>query len=750
MSDETSTPARVRWARLRFQIIGQLLAAPPESGELAARIAELAARPWRHPTTGEVIRFSAKAIERWFYAARGKDEPIRALERKVPEHAGSHPSVSDAVAAEIARLRRDHPRWSYRLVHDNLLVLARENPALGKLPGYASVCRYMKHHGLGKRRRLRRHELEPDFVPRERRSFEVSHVHALWHFDFHEARRSVVLPSGERQSARPARHPRRSLPALLPRAVVPRSRKTPSRSSTGCARRSRNAACRARCSATTAPPCSPPKPSEGLERLSILQHPTLPQSPEQNGKQESFWTQVEGRLMAMLEGEPELTLELLNRATQAWVEQEYHRRVHSETGQTPLDRCLAGPSVVRPCPSSDALRRAFRMEVRSKQRLSDGTITVEGVRYELPAAYRTLVWVSVRVARWDLSSVDLVDPRSGAHLATLLPLDRQKNADRRRRALPRHDGNVARRRPRGVPATRRHRPALAPADGGLRRHRPSARLPAQRPARHRARSRGVRIMNPKLQSLYGLKFNPFRPDVPVDALFATPAVDAFLRRVELGIADGGYVMITGDPGTGKSVVLRLLAQRLQALRDVMVGTIEHPQSRTMDFYRELGDLFAVPLGAHNRWGGFKALRSRWAEHIASTLTRPVLIIDEAQEALTAVFNELRVLASKELDSTPAPLRRLCRRRSPRRALAHRRSLAARQPHPPPPRPRLRLPRRAARLPRPSARRRRQSDAHDHRAQGHPRRSRRRQLPRPHESLRRAAHHRRRSRAAPPR
>jgi type II secretory pathway predicted ATPase ExeA len=157
-------------------------------------------------------------------------------------------------------------------------------------------------------------------------------------------------------------------------------------------------------------------------------------------------------------------------------------------------------------------------------------------------------------------------------------------------------------------------------------------------------------MNPKLQSLYGLKFNPFRPDVPVEALFTTPAVDAFLRRVELGIADGGYVTVTGDPGTGKSVVLRLLAKRLESVRDVMVGTIEHPQSRTMDFYRELGDLFAVPLGSHNRWGGFKALRARWGDHIASTLTRPVLIIDEAQEALTAVFNELRMLSSKDLDS----------------------------------------------------------------------------------------------------
>lgn len=154
----------------------------------------------------------------------------------------------------------------------------------------------------------------------------------------------------------------------------------------------------------------------------------------------------------------------------------------------------------------------------------------------------------------------------------------------------------------------------------------------------------------KLQTLYSLKFNPFRPDVPVEALFTTPTVDAFLRRVEHGIADGGYVMVTGDPGTGKSVALRLLHKRLESVRDVVVGTIEHPQSRTMDFYRELGELFGVPLAAHNRWGGFKALRARWADHITSTLSRPVLIIDEAQEALTPVFNELRVLASKELDS----------------------------------------------------------------------------------------------------
>jgi len=154
----------------------------------------------------------------------------------------------------------------------------------------------------------------------------------------------------------------------------------------------------------------------------------------------------------------------------------------------------------------------------------------------------------------------------------------------------------------------------------------------------------------KLLSLYSLKFHPFRPDIPVEALFTTPNVDSFVRRVELGIADGGFAMITGDPGTGKSIALRLIADRLAQLPDVLVGVLEHPQSRTMDFYRELGEMFGVALPSHNRWHGFKALRSRWSEHIASTRCRPVLIIDEAQEALNPVFNELRTLASKDLDS----------------------------------------------------------------------------------------------------
>ena len=155
----------------------------------------------------------------------------------------------------------------------------------------------------------------------------------------------------------------------------------------------------------------------------------------------------------------------------------------------------------------------------------------------------------------------------------------------------------------------------------------------------------------KLLALWGLKWNPFSPELPGEALLVTPRIEHFAWRVEQLVQEGGFALITGESGTGKSVALRILAGRLQALRDVTVGVIERPQSKTADFYRELGDLFAVKLQPHNRWGGFKALRERWKSHIASARLRPVLLVDEAQEMSPEVLGELRILSSADFDAT---------------------------------------------------------------------------------------------------
>jgi general secretion pathway protein A len=157
-------------------------------------------------------------------------------------------------------------------------------------------------------------------------------------------------------------------------------------------------------------------------------------------------------------------------------------------------------------------------------------------------------------------------------------------------------------------------------------------------------------MNKKLLALYSLKFNPFLPDLPLSALFLPPAVENFCWRMQTQVGQGGFAMVTGEPGTGKSAALRVLADRLGALRDVHVGVLTRPQASVPDFYREMGDIFQVALSPHNRWTGAKALRDKWQAHIEASLYRPALIIDEAQEMQTATLCELRMLSSTNLDS----------------------------------------------------------------------------------------------------
>jgi type II secretory pathway predicted ATPase ExeA len=160
-------------------------------------------------------------------------------------------------------------------------------------------------------------------------------------------------------------------------------------------------------------------------------------------------------------------------------------------------------------------------------------------------------------------------------------------------------------------------------------------------------------MNHKLLALYGLKFNPFTPELPAESLHVSPRLESFCWRIENALLrEGGFALIHGEPGSGKSVALRVIAQRLARLPDVQLGTISHPQCNLADFYRELGDVFGVPLRPHNRWGGFKALRERWLGHLESCRRRPVLLVDEAQEMNVTVLSELRLMASAQFDSQP--------------------------------------------------------------------------------------------------
>lgn len=160
-------------------------------------------------------------------------------------------------------------------------------------------------------------------------------------------------------------------------------------------------------------------------------------------------------------------------------------------------------------------------------------------------------------------------------------------------------------------------------------------------------------MSSKILSFYGMKFNPFSSDVPAGNLWLSDEAVFFLNRVKNLMDSGGFALISGDPGSGKSSLLRYIAYELSQNQDIKAGIISRPQSNLSDFYRELGAQFGLHISHCNRWQGFNSLRQQWLEHIAATLYRPVIFIDEAQIAKSAILDEIRLLSSMEMDSKNA-------------------------------------------------------------------------------------------------
>lgn len=427
------------WARFRFSIIGPLLSAPPDSGCLKKELTELSKKQWQNPITENPISFSVSTLERWFYAAKRSNDPIQTLRVKRRSDACFSRTLSNEIKLAAKNQHREHPGWSYQLHRDNLAVIAKQLIPPVDAPSYSTIFRYMKSNGFTKQRVIKQRHTAGAIIAteklesREIRSYEVEHVNALWHLDFHHGSRKILDKNGKWQKplllailddhSRLICHAQwyldetaESLTHGFMQALQKRALPRALMSDNGSAMISAEF-------------------TQGLERLSILHQPTLPYSPYQNAKQEVFWAQIEGRLMAMLEGESDLTLSILNNATIAWIEFEYHKKVHSEIADTPLNRYLNGKNVGRNCPENTVLKHAFCDEVKRRQRRSDGTFTIKGCRFEIPSQYRHLQNLTVRYARWNLSSAILVDPHTNTFLTTLYPQDKSKNAEGLRRTF---------------------------------------------------------------------------------------------------------------------------------------------------------------------------------------------------------------------------------------------------------------------------------------------------------------------------
>lgn len=437
---ESANSSHQLWAEFRFGVIGGLLSNPPDPGDLRSRLKHLSETQWRHPLRGEKFQVSLPTVERWYYASskQGKD-PVGALRRKLRRDSGTTRHLTPEMKAWLQSNYRAHPSWSGQLHCDNLKVWLEQNPDCGMAPSYATVLRYMRTQGWDKKPRVRsphapgRVAAANRLESREVRSYEVEYVGGLWHLDFHHASRQLRNERGEMATplalcvlddhSRLVCHLQwfwsedtRSLVHGFTQAVQKRGLPRAVMSDQGAAMTSAEF-------------------REGFMRLGVTLEHALAYSPYQNGKQESFWGNLEGRMMAMLESKRDLTIEELNQVSQAWMEGEYNRKIHSETSQAPLDRWLNGKSVLRESPTHDVLKLAFRRDEDRTQRRSDGTVSILGKRFEIPAAYRTLPKIVVRYAEWDLRQVHLIDPRTQAQLAPLYPVDKQRNAEGLRKKI---------------------------------------------------------------------------------------------------------------------------------------------------------------------------------------------------------------------------------------------------------------------------------------------------------------------------
>jgi transposase InsO family protein len=400
----------------RYRIVAELIERPSDVGELASRLRQIAARSHAFVGHEEPIRVSERTLERWYAKAKNAPRPGEALQPKLRSDRGVNRTLMKAHKDWIGKFRLAHPSWSVQLLFDNLVATGDED-----VPSYSTVLRYMRLAGLlvggFTSRRVSRREV---------RSFEVGFVGELWHMDFHKGSRSILTEKGVYvtplcvafidDKSRLVCHAQwylnettEVLVHAFSQAVMKRG--LPRTFYTDCGSAMRGA-----------------EFTTGLETLCVRQERTLPYSPHQNGKQEAFWQPLEGRLMKMIPKGTHLTLDLLNRYTQAWVEQDYNAKDHRETKQPPFERFFGLPSVHRPSPGTEALRSAFALRVTRSQRQTDGTVALDGVRFEVPQCYRHFETLRLSYARWDLSWADLLCPETNGILARVRPVPLERNA----------------------------------------------------------------------------------------------------------------------------------------------------------------------------------------------------------------------------------------------------------------------------------------------------------------------------------
>ena len=150
-------------------------------------------------------------------------------------------------------------------------------------------------------------------------------------------------------------------------------------------------------------------------------------------------------------------------------------------------------------------------------------------------------------------------------------------------------------------------------------------------------------------SHYGLTQKPFQITTDPRFLWLGEKHKEALATLNYGVLDRrGFLLLTGDVGTGKTTLIRTLLQNLGS--DVIFATVVDPHLEELEFFNLLAQAFNIK-GEFTRKVDFLHHFTRFLKEAHSNNKTVLLIIDEAQRLSIQLLEEIRLLSNIELENT---------------------------------------------------------------------------------------------------
>jgi len=150
------------------------------------------------------------------------------------------------------------------------------------------------------------------------------------------------------------------------------------------------------------------------------------------------------------------------------------------------------------------------------------------------------------------------------------------------------------------------------------------------------------------KAFYNLSENPFQLNANLDFLFNSAGHKRAKAYLRYGLVQGeGFVVVTGVPGTGKTMLVKELFYSLQQDKDILIGLMVTSQLEAEDTLRMLASAFKISYGTHDNKAMLLSRLENFFKESAQQGKRVLLVVDEAQNLPQSSIEELRMLSNYE-------------------------------------------------------------------------------------------------------